>query len=104
MVWLAAHNSHAGSKIADKEQWARHSMPRSRRMWWTEGVARLSFSSRSGQRGARLESIRWWAHLDLNQGQPACKAGALPLSYAPASAALWRPRLAYRVRAQPITP
>src|SRR5262249_47708271 len=29
---------------------------------------------------------------------------ALPLSYAPASAPLWRPRLAYRVHAQPITP
>src|SRR5215471_7795882 len=26
-----------------------------------------------------------WAHLDLNQGQLACKASALPLRYAPAS-------------------
>lgn len=24
-----------------------------------------------------------WAHLGLNQGPPACEAGALPLSYAP---------------------
>jgi hypothetical protein len=38
------------------------------------------------QRWAANIEFRWWAHLDLNQGQPACKAGALPLSYAPASA------------------
>src|SRR5215470_11183922 len=38
----------------------------------------------------------WWAHLDSNQGHPACKAGALPLSYAPAPQ--WRPGLAYRLR------
>ena len=27
----------------------------------------------------------WWRHRDLNPGHPACKAGALPLSYTPAS-------------------
>src|SRR6266853_5250758 len=30
-----------------------------------------------------LQPFPSWAHLGLNQGPPACEAGALPLSYAP---------------------
>ncbi len=32
-----------------------------------------------------MASLVWWRHRDLNPGHPACKAGALPLSYTPAS-------------------
>jgi hypothetical protein len=31
--------------------------------------------------------LTWWAHLGSNQGLLACKASALPLSYAPVLAA-----------------
>src|SRR6266566_600177 len=45
-----------------------------------------------------------WAQVVSNHRPLACKASALPLSYAPASAPSWRPRLAYRVYDHPMTP
>src|SRR3954467_15316857 len=39
-------------------------------------------SGRAGRRGAAVMVVRW-AYLGLNQGPPACEAGALPLSYTP---------------------
>src|SRR5690349_7522502 len=38
----------------------------------------------------KVEQKAWWARLGSNQRPPACKAGALPLSYAPRA---WRPSL-----------
>ena len=36
------------------------------------------------RRGLHFQ-LAWWRHRDLNPGHPACKAGALPLSYTPVS-------------------
>jgi hypothetical protein len=42
-------------------------------------------------RHLRAAQTKWWARLGLNQRPPACEADALPLSYAPAIAALDKP-------------
>src|SRR5262249_29291647 len=46
--------------------------------------------SRAGRTVRRRDDLRrgfWWARLVSNQRPPACKAGALPLSYAPGTPA-----------------
>jgi hypothetical protein len=35
------------------------------------------------QEHAAFQGLPEWAYLGLNQGPPACEAGALPLSYTP---------------------
>ena len=53
----------------------------------TPSSSRPPHSARRSRFGVRLRRsllrVRAWAYLGLNQGPPACEAGALPLSYTP---------------------